>query len=874
MEPKAPKKKEKKSNVLRVLILEDSAADAALMEHELKKSGIVFVSQRVESKSEFLKALKVFKADLILADFKLPRFDALQALALRNKITPAIPLIVVTGSVSEEIAVDCMKQGADDYLLKDRMTRLGEAVGRALARRRLQAEKIAAGEALHAAAAQWRATFDAMNDAVCLLDGKGAVLRCNRAMNRLLGLPYDEVIGKDCLGLICGKKKKKSCSFQLMMRSRQRMEEETFWHGRHYQVTVDPIIDAGGKVAGAVHIMSDVTDAMEAAEKLSASEKQFHDLYENATIGLYRTKPDGRIVMANCALVRMLGYKSFAELAGRDLEQAGFEPDYPRRDFRDRIERDGQVIGLESGWKRRDGKTIFVRESAMPIRAEDGSIHFYDGTVEDITERKRAEEERGKSESLLQTILNNAPITIFVIDDRGVFTFSEGKGLKKTGLKPSENVGVPALELYHSIPFVEYSGEVITGKEVIRRVMAGETINAVDELHGVYFDNHVIPIRNSHGKVVGIVGVATDITERRQSEEKLRVTSKRLELALAAAQAGTWDWNVATGLIEWSPQMFKLFGLDPRSSKASFASWRTALHPEDRELAGDRIDQALKQHGTLDSDYRIILPGGQIRWINAMGVGVYDHAGRPTQMIGICQDISGRKHTEEQIRASLLEKEVLLKEIHHRVKNNLQVISGLLSLQAAQTNDEQLQRLVKSSQDRIWTMALIHQTLYQSGNLADIDMADYIRSLVGNLLSAHAQVAMPPSVRFDLAAIHLTIDKAIPLALIINELVTNSMKHAFADGRSGDIRISLHECRGVKFYVPTDENHAPTYELIIADNGVGLPAGFDLKNQKSLGLQLVTMLIKQLDGQVAIESKDGTTVRIRFNTNEKTKNQS
>ncbi len=203
---------------------------------------------------------------------------------------------------------------------------------------------------------------------------------------------------------------------------------------------------------------------------------------------------------------------------------------------------------------------------------------------------------------------------------------------------------------------------------------------------------------------------------------------------------------------------------------------------------------------------------------------------------------------------------MLLKEIHHRVKNNLQVISGLLTLQAAQINDERLQRMLKESQSRIWTMALIHQTLYQSGNLADIDMADYIRSLVGNLLSSHAQVAMPPTVSFDLLPLRLVIDKAIPLALIINELVTNAMKHAFPDGRSGEIRISLQERSDRSRPVTTNQDQGPAYELIVADNGAGLPVGFDPKNQKSLGLQLVTMLVKQLGGSLAFESSGGTSV--------------
>ncbi len=871
---------------LRILILEDNPADAELIERQLKKDGISCSCAVVKTRAAYQLALKNFLPDAILADYRLPRFDALQALALRNKTAPLTPFIVITGSVSEEVAVACMKQGADDYLLKDRLARLGEAIGHALAARRLQAEKSAVDAALHKAAAQWRATFDAMNEAVCLLDEKGTVLRCNRAMNSLLGLPHEKVIAKDCLELICGKTKRKTCSFRLMLKSRRRMEEETSWHGRRYHVTVDPIIVPGGKIAGAVHIMSDVTDALQAAEKLSASEKQFRDLYENATIGLYRTTPEGQITIANRALVRMLGYGSFAELAVRDLEQAGFEPEYPRRDFRERIEREGQVIGFESAWKRHDGTTIFVRESAMPIRAEDGSIRFYDGTVEDISERKRAEDSRDESEKRFAVVFHSSPISIAITrlrDNRFLNVNAAWQSI--TGYSLEEAIGrtPPELNLWVDLAARQRLIEALQTRGTVRdfeiqiRQKSGATASLLISAESIMA-----------GDEPCMLTMAIDISERMRSEEMLRLTSKRLELTLDSAKAGIWDWDVRTGHIEWSPRMFSLLGLDPKSCSATFESWRSALHPGDRESAENRIGHALKERVTLDSDYRVVLPNSQLRWINAIGEGIYNDAGLPVQMIGICQDISDRKRTEEQIRASLHEKEVLLKEIHHRVKNNLQVISGLLALQAGQVDDERLQRMIKESQGRIWTMALIHQTLYQSGNLAAIDMADYIRGLAGNLLSSHAQVAMPPAVHFDLLPLQLVIDKAIPLALIINELVTNSLKHAFPDGRPGEIRITLHECRGTARRAPMDQTHIPTdnmdttpgrgtafqaiqYELIIADDGVGLPGGFDPALQKSLGLQLVAMLAKQLDGSLGIEGRGGTSVRVMFSADERNK---
>jgi PAS domain S-box-containing protein len=152
-----------------------------------------------------------------------------------------------------------------------------------------------------------------------------------------------------------------------------------------------PLRDREGKVTGLLGTCEDITDRKRAEAALIESEKRFRGLVENATVGIYRTSPQGRIVMANLALVRMLGYKDFKELAVRDLETEGFAPDYPRMAFCERIEQEGEVRGMEAAWTKQDGSVIFVRESARAIRSEDGKTLYFDGVVEDITERKRAE---------------------------------------------------------------------------------------------------------------------------------------------------------------------------------------------------------------------------------------------------------------------------------------------------------------------------------------------------------------------------------------------------------------------------------------------------------------------------------------------------
>jgi PAS domain S-box-containing protein len=216
------------------------------------------------------------------------------------------------------------------------------------------------------------------------------------------------------------------------------------------------------------------------------------------------------------------------------------------------------------------------------------------------------------------------------------------------------------------------------------------------------------------------------------------------------------------------------------------------------------------------------------------------------------QEIAERMSVEEQIKASLEEKVILLKEIHHRVKNNLQVISSLLNLQARTVEDPETLEVLRDSRNRVRSMALIHEKIYRSHDLAKVDFADYIQNLASFLIRSYRSQSASVALTVDADGVFLAIDIAVPCGLIINELISNALKHAFADGRTGEIQVTLR---------PNGNQHMT---LTVSDNGVGFPAELDFRETDSLGLQLVNTLVRQIDGTIELHRDGGTRFEIAF----------
>ena len=218
----------------------------------------------------------------------------------------------------------------------------------------------------------------------------------------------------------------------------------------------------------------------------------------------------------------------------------------------------------------------------------------------------------------------------------------------------------------------------------------------------------------------------------------------------------------------------------------------------------------------------------------------------------IIRDITERKKAEEQNTEALREKEVLLREIHHRVKNNMQIVSSLLNLQSQSLSDPEVKAMFRESQDRIRTMALVHEKLYQTKDLSRIDFAEYIRSLAAYLFRTYQTEAGRVQLKTDMDKTFLDINTSIPCGLIVNELVSNALKHAFPDKRKGEIAIELRESEG------------GTLRLTVRDNGIGFPEGVDLMATDTLGLQIVALLVDQIDGKIDIKRNHGTAFTLTF----------
>ena len=820
---------------------------------------------------------------------------------------------------------------------------------------------------------EWGRTFDAVPDLISILDTHHTILRVNKAMADKLGMTPEEVVGLTCYEHVHGSQCPPNfCPHAMLLKDQQEhnVEIREDQLGGDFLVTCTPLRDKDGQLLGSVHVARDITERKRAEEEFRESVKKYSTIYDQSPIAIELYDAAGRLVNANPACLDLFGIDNIQVIRNLSL----FTDPNINDEHKKRLHQ-GETVQYQGPFdfekvKARDlyptsrEGVIWLDVLITPLGNRADSITGFLVQIQDITERKRAEEERAILQSQFENAMDVGNLAWWEMDHK--------TGSVRFYKKKAEMLGYPPEQFSHYTDFtrllhpddhdrvMQAMRDHVTGKKT--NYEAEYRIKTASGEYRWFWDVGGISEYDAPGKPVKMMGFVIDITERKLAEEAQVASEIRYRRLFETAQDGILILDADTGqIVEVNPFLINMLGFsheqflgkkiweiglfkDIVANKDNFEElqrkefiryedlpletacgqriavefvssvyevnnkkviqcnirnnterklaeealrqkndeidgyftntldllfiadtdghfrrlnreWESALGYTPAELKGKRfidfvhpddLQASLAAMSELSAGKRVLQfanryrhRSGSYRWIEwrlfPAGHLIYASA----------RDVTERKKMTELVEKSLAEKETLLKEIHHRVKNNLQVITSILNLQIRRTKDLPTIEALTDSQSRVHSMALIHEHLYRGKDLSHINLENYLRALGAGLFDAYG--ATNQGIRFDLNIrdIYLDINTSIPLGLISNELITNSLKYAFNGKKGGKITISASE-------------NPDALTFIVADDGVGMPPQTTEGNQKSLGLQLVRSLTRQIHGTMTMDYTNGT----------------
>jgi PAS domain S-box-containing protein len=757
----------------------------------------------------------------------------------------------------------------------------------------MSVEHVRAVEALRRSEARKAAILDSALDAIMSIDHRGDIVEFNPAAEKMFGRRRADALGRSLAELVqlpelaeagpgglAGLLEAGTLLGRLLEAPAQRADGSPF----PAEIAVSAVAGLNPPLYTAA--LRDITERKRSAE-------QFRLAVEASPTGMIMIDQRGRMVLVNAQIERLFGYPR-EELIGRPLSLLVPSQAWPAR------ETGSDLCGL-----RRDGSPVSVQIELNPFTTPEGE--FVLSSIVDVSQRKRLEAEReelvselrelsrgleeriaerthelaiahrtlSRSEANFRAVIENAPDAI-VVHRWGPIVYVNPALLRALGYRDREHLlGRTIVDLVHPDDRAD----------VVERIRRMRSVGVVRESHesrllqaggeSRWMEAAGIPIEFDGGPAVLLM--FRDVTERRRVESVLRENEARYRALFDDSPIALFEEDF-TDVIAYLRDLGACGAVDVREQlrahpdvvaaaagrvrvlavnqsaiemyeardEAELLRGLPQVGPEATATARDELLAFLDGRTTFEAETITRTLTGRLHHVIRRLSVVSGHEGDWSRVVVSIYDIGRHKEAERQIRSSLREKEVLLKEVHHRVKNNLQVISSLLSLQAHHLADPSARAMLGESQARVRSIALVHEKLYQAGDLSHVQFGEYVRELVADLFHSLNADGRPIAPSIEVEDVSLAVTTAIPCGLIVNELVTNALKHGFPGGQGGAIHIGLRACGGDRL------------ELVVEDDGVGLPRDMDPRATSSLGLDLVYTFAEQLEAEVEVRRERGT----------------
>jgi PAS domain S-box-containing protein len=701
----------------------------------------------------------------------------------------------------------------------------------------------------------YRTIFEFSPQVIWIVDTEGKVLEVNKRVYDWLGYKPKEVVGKNFLQLPFLSKESKIIAKEKLARAFRtdnippyEVEFDTKTGeqriGRIFNI---PIKDKGRDRKEILVMVFDMTEQKKAEQALQKSERRYRTLTESAKDGIYIISPEG-FEYVNPAFEKMFGYKA-EEVCRKDFNF--FDLIHPedrkliarREEARKKRKRLSPIYTFRGLAKK--GEIKYVEVHTVPLPGEKVEIL---GILRDVTQRRKDEQALRESEELFRSIVENSHAGIMIVDDSYRATYINSQGCRITGYPQKEIIGQDFRK------FLDEESQKLVIDRYLRR-QRGEKVPSRYEFNVLRKDGKkrcveisstVIKDKSSQVQTVAQI---LDITERKQAEEALRVEKAYLDRLFESAQEGIVMSDPEGKVMRVNSEFIRLFGYKRKEVLGRNIDelvvprkyMKNGISITNKVAAGENVGfEAIRQR-----------KDGKLIDVSVLASPIVADD-KVVAIYAIYRNITERKQAEEKIKSALNEREVMLREIHHRVKNNMQIISSLLRLQSRQIKSKKTLDLFNVGQNRIRSMALIHESLYQSSDLAKIDFSDYMKRLTTHLLSTYRVGMERIRMKLDVRDVYLDINRAIPCGLIINELVSNSLRHAFPGDQKGDVQVIMNV------------NKQGKYSLAVNDTGAGFPEDVDFKQTETLGMQLVIDLVNQLRGTIKLKREKGTKFRVVF----------